>query len=101
MPNLSPDILPALIRRNSRATMRGLAAHRQVAAILAAALAVTTYAVSTMGASATNKIHRPEHAIVETRTAGAHTVVGFAARPGYRSGWVAYKDGAVVAYGGA
>ena len=101
MPNLRPAILPAFIGRNSRATVRSLSAHRQLAAILAAALAVTTYAVSTMAATATNTPQRSEHALVATRTAGSQSVVGFAARPGYRSGWVADRDGSVVAYGGA
>ncbi len=105
MPKVFQAARPAFARRETRTRTNRARLARAVAVTLAAGMATTTYAVSTMAANAAGPSFRPPtylHAGLASATVRpSGSAVGFAARPGLVSGWVAYQDGAVVALGGA
>ena len=97
----SSRAVPAGRCRGAATTGRGTVLRSLAVASIASTMAATAYGVSVMTASAA-----PHHD--HTQVTGFHAghatfgwVVGRATRPGYTSGWIAYKSGAVIPYGGA
>lgn len=93
----------ALTRRKLEANGHNLSKYRTLVVVAGGLLATAIYAASviTALASSPRSPGLQEALVSQIGLVDRGQAVGVASRLGYASGWVAYRSGAVVAYGGA